>query len=155
MTRRYEVVYIFDSALEEPRGITVDQNDLVGIGTTHPGKKLTVAGDMELGTASFDYTHLRIGGGNSDGFLYGSFLRFGDGIHMGYNFFADADGNDQVIHTDRGTSRISMGEGIIQLATAGPNGAPPVITTLSPRRASLNFFATELTADTVSSNDAG
>ena len=110
----------------QTRGITVDAGGQVGIGTQTPAEKLTVAGDMELGTSSGDYRHMRIGGGNSDGFLYGSFPRFGDGIHMGYNYFADGEGNDVVIHDDGGTSRISMGYGSIQLATAGPGGAPPV-----------------------------
>ena len=52
------------------RGLVIHQNGRVGIGTTAPGEKLTVAGSMEIGTTSGDYQHLRIGGGNSSGFLY-------------------------------------------------------------------------------------
>src|SRR5690606_1852744 len=33
----------------------------------------TAAGNLSLGTGSGDYRHMRIGGGNSDGFLYGSY----------------------------------------------------------------------------------
>jgi len=108
----------------QTRGITVDASDRVGIGTQTPAKKLTVAGDMELGTSSGDYRHMRIGGGNSDGFLYGSFAALGDGIHMGYNYFADAVGAHQVIHADGATSRISMRYGSIALATGGINTPP-------------------------------
>ncbi len=100
-------------------------NNRVGIGTTTPGKKLTVAGDMEIGVNSADYRHLRIGGGNSDGFLYGSFLRYGDGVHLGYNYYADAAGADRIIRPDGGTSRITATYGYIGLLTAGPGeGAP-------------------------------
>lgn len=97
----------------------------VGIGTTTPNKKLTVDGDMEIGANSGDYHHMRIGGGNSDGFLYGSFARFGDGIHLGYNYYADASGTNRVIRSDGQTSRISMGYGNIKLAIGIP-GQPPV-----------------------------
>src|SRR5260221_5170448 len=74
---------------------------------------------MEMGTSSGDYRHFRIGGGNSDGFLYGSYPRFGDGIHMGYNYYADENGNNTIPASDGGTSRISMGYGSISLATGG------------------------------------
>ena len=48
----------------------------VGIGTATPGLKLTVAGDAELGATAGDYHHLRLGGGNSSGFLYGVLSTF-------------------------------------------------------------------------------
>src|SRR5439155_5949061 len=64
-------------------------------------------------------------GGNSIGYLYGSYHRLGDGIHLGYNYYADAAGSDQVINPDGGTSRISVQYGSIVLATAPPfQGAP-------------------------------
>ncbi len=98
----------------------------VGIGTTTPNKRLSVAGDMEVGINSSDYRHLRIGGGNSDGFLYGSFAHFGDGIHIGYNYFADAAGVNRIIRSDGGASRVSMGYGFLALATAPAFGGEPV-----------------------------
>src|SRR5205085_409633 len=104
----------------------------VGIGTAIPAKKLSVEGNMELGTSSGDYSHMRIGGGHSDGFLYGPFPSLGDGIHMGYNFFADASGANQIVHSDEGTSRISMGNGSIVLATGGINENPVNRLVLSP-----------------------
>ena len=97
----------------------------VGIGTATPGLRLTVAGDAELGVNSADYHHFRVGGGNSSGFLYGSFPHFADGIHIGYNYYADAAGNNVIPRTDGPTSRISMGYGYVSLATGGTN-TPPV-----------------------------
>src|SRR5438309_2845027 len=49
----------------------------------------TVRGDVTVGTGSSDYRKLIMGGGNSFGYLYGSYPRYGDGIHLGYNYFAD------------------------------------------------------------------
>jgi hypothetical protein len=98
----------------------------VGIGTSAPAKRLSIAGDAELGTSHGDYRHLRIGGGNSSGFIYGSYPKFGDGIHLGYNYYADAAGNDQIIHPDGGTSRISLGYGSIELAVQAAGSGEPV-----------------------------
>jgi hypothetical protein len=69
---------------------------------------------------------LDLSGGNSIGYLYGSYHALGDGIHLGYNYYADAAGADQVIHPDGGTSRISVQYGSIVLATAPPFGGAPV-----------------------------
>jgi len=94
-----------------------------------PGGRVLTAladGSLRLGTDTGDYRHFTIGGGNSSGFLYGSFARLGDGIHMGYNYFADAAGNNQIVHPDGGTSRLSVGYGTIVLATAPPFGGAPV-----------------------------
>lgn len=96
----------------------------VGIGTNTPEKKLTVAGDMELGVDSADYRHLRLGGGNSSGFLYGSFPAFGDGIHLGYNFYADPAGAPHLPIPGQQTSRLTLGYGHIALAIGSLNAAP-------------------------------
>jgi len=97
----------------------------VGIGTNTPGERLTVAGDAEIGTGHGDYRHLRIGGGNSSGFLCGSSLKYADGIHLGYNYYADVSGANWVIQPDGTTSRITVGYGFLTLATGGV-GQPPV-----------------------------
>lgn len=110
------------TALQMP-GVFVN-SDKLGIGTPTPGEKLTVAGSMEIGTHAADYRHLRIGGGNSSGFLYGSYPKYGDGIHIGYNYYADEAGNDHVINPGGGTSRITMGYGAIRLAV-DPIGVAP------------------------------
>jgi hypothetical protein len=107
-------------------GITNSFLGSVGIGTASPGSgmALTVAGNMEMGANSGDYRHFRIGGGNSDGFLYGSYPAFGDGIHMGYNFYANSAGSPVIIHSDGQTSRITTGYGYIALATGSVGQAP-------------------------------
>lgn len=83
----------------------------------------TVRGDLTVGTS---YNKVILNGGNSQGFLYGSFLRWGDGIHLGYNYYADANGNDQVVAhgTGASTSRISVQYGRIALAVGNDNLPP-------------------------------
>jgi hypothetical protein len=97
----------------------------VGIGTSSPSRALTVNGDMEIGVSSADYQHLRLGGGNSYGYLYGSYPWLGDGIHLGYNYYADASGVGHIHNTGGQCSRLTMGYGTILFATAGIN-TPPV-----------------------------
>lgn len=82
-------------------------------------------GSLRLGTASGDYRRFAIGGGNSDGFLFGSYPALGDGIHLGYNAYANAAGAAVVIHPDGGTSRISAGYGRISFAASGAFGGAP------------------------------
>ncbi len=89
-----------------------------------PTRTLSVAGDMEIGTGSADYRNLRLGGGNSSGFLYGSYPVLGDGIHLGYNWYADSSAIGFVVNPGGGTSRISAGYGFVALATGAINGIP-------------------------------
>ena len=97
----------------------------VGIGTASPAERLTVAGSMEIGTGAADYQHLRIGGGNSSGFLYGSYPNFGDGIHLGYNYLAGSTNGSYTLPNPGGaTSRLSLGYGSIGLYTATGPFAP-------------------------------
>ncbi len=107
-------------------GIFLDGN----VNTSSGG--LTVATDMHMGVSSADYRHFSIGGGNSYGYLYGSYPALGDGIHMGYNYYYDGAGNGQLIHSGGGTSRISAGYGGIQLATGDVNAAPTVRLDITP-----------------------
>jgi hypothetical protein len=105
--------------------VVVDTASKVGIGTLTPSERLTVSGNMELGVSASDYHYLRTGGGNSSGYLYGSFPHFGDGIHLGYNYFADAFGISAILHPDRGTSRIGLLDGSVVFATGAPLGGEP------------------------------
>jgi hypothetical protein len=113
--------------LDRPNGngaVFVDASGRVGIGTAAPARELTVAGNMEMGTSHGDYRNFRIGGGNSSGFLYGSFPAYADGIHMGYNYFADNAGVHRIIQPGGATSRITTGYGFVALATGGVNATP-------------------------------
>jgi hypothetical protein len=82
------------------------------------------AGDVAFDTST--YHHLSLSGGNSLGFLYGSYNRptFGDGIHLGYNYYADAGGSDHIFRSDGATSRIQVGYGSIILSTGGVGVVP-------------------------------
>jgi hypothetical protein len=82
------------------------------------------ASDMQLGMHSADYQSFKIGGGNSSGFLYGSYPALGDGIHLGYNYYYDAAGAGHCIATAGGTTRLTVGYGGIGLATGAANTAP-------------------------------
>jgi hypothetical protein len=96
----------------------------VGIGTATPVTSLHVVGNVQIGADSGDYRQIRMGGGNSAGFLYGSFPALGDGLHLAYNHFYNAAGGGQTINTGGATSRITVGYGQVQLAVGGVNAAP-------------------------------
>ncbi len=117
--RRWRIVTVVCALL----GAVVQAGPL---GTAITGQRLTINGDAEFGLGSGDYHHLRMGGGNSNGFLYGSYPHFGDGIHLGYNYYADAAGANQVVHPDGGTSRISATYGTVAIATQAPFAGEPV-----------------------------
>lgn len=78
---------------------------------------IRLAGDVGFDTST--YHHLSLSGGNSTGYLYGSYPGLGDGVHLGYNFYYTAAGDGVVINSGGGTSRISADYGEIQLATGG------------------------------------
>lgn len=85
--------------------------------------------DLQIGTSSADYQHLQLGGGNSWGYLYGSYLAtilgdLRDGIHLGYNYYYDAAGAGHTANAGGSTSRLSLGYGRIELATGGTATAP-------------------------------
>jgi hypothetical protein len=84
----------------------------------------TVRGDTQIGTSSSDYRKLIMGGGNSFGYIYGSFPGLGDGIHMGYNYYNDASGTGHAFATDGPTSRFTVGYGLARIATGNINQAP-------------------------------
>ena len=91
-------------------------------------------GNLTLeGGADGAYRRLELSGGNSLGFVYGSFPYFGDGVHLGYNFYADSAGNPHVINAGGGTSRVTAtyGEVVIGVGPAGlgPNQVKVDVTT--------------------------
>jgi trimeric autotransporter adhesin len=102
--------------------------DPSGLLSSVPAGGAVLSGNLEIGTSPADYRQLEMGGGNSQGFLYGSYPAFGDGIHLGYNYYADAAGNDHIINAGGATSRITVTYGAIVLADSGgvANAAPTV-----------------------------
>jgi trimeric autotransporter adhesin len=102
----------------------VGVNGSLSVNTLAPATTLTVAGDIAMSGGSAAYHNLSLNGGNSAGFLYGSFAALGDGIHLGYNYYADSAGGPHIPNTGGSTSRISAGYGQIILAVGGANAAP-------------------------------
>jgi len=85
-----------------------------------------LAADVQLDTST--YHNLSLSGGNSIGYLYGSYHSIlGDGIHLGYNYYYDAAGAGHVINTGGGTSRITAEYGEIVLAVGGVNVSPNAV----------------------------
>lgn len=80
--------------------------------------------NVQVGIGGGDYHQLSTGGGNSTGFLYGSFPKFADGVHLGYNYYADASGNDVIANTGGATSRLTVGYGFIGLYVGAVDAAP-------------------------------
>jgi hypothetical protein len=91
------------------------------IGTVANGGAI-LSGDLQFDTSN--YHNLSMTGGNSLGFLYGSFPGLGDGIHLGYNYYWDAGGTGHLINSGGATSRITAGYGEIVLAVGGVGAAP-------------------------------
>ena len=83
-------------------------------------------GDLSL-SENGAYHKLSLSGGNSTGYLYGSYAKWGDGVHLGYNYYADAIGDDIIPVSAGGTSRISADYGEIVLAVGTANTAPNIV----------------------------
>jgi len=88
---------------------------------------INLAGDVAIAGGANPYHHLSLNGGNSTGYLYGSYPALGDGIHLGYNYYYDNSGAGHVINTGGATSRISAKYGEIVLAVGGVNAAPNTV----------------------------
>jgi len=101
--------------------VCVNPSGLLG---TVPAGGAVLGGNLQIGTGAGDYRQVRLGGGNSSGFLYGSFPAFSDGIHLGYNYYADEGGAGHVINSGGGTSRITVGYGGVEVYAGGVNAAP-------------------------------
>jgi hypothetical protein len=112
---------------------------VAGGGATLTGN-LRLAGDLDL-SGGAAYHHLSLSGGNALGYLYGSFARFGDGIHLGYNYYADANGSGHISNTGGPTSRLSLGYGEIGMWFGGVN-ATPVIQTFLANSGGVTVYGT-------------
>jgi trimeric autotransporter adhesin len=80
--------------------------------------------NVNVGIGGGDYRQVALGGGNSTGFLYGSFPRFADGVHLGYNYYANASGQDVIPNDGGATSRLTVGYGFISLNVGGVDEVP-------------------------------
>ena len=59
-----------------------------------------LAADVQLAGGAA-YHNFSLSGGNSAGYLYGSYPALGDGVHLGYNYYYDAVGNGHPINSGR------------------------------------------------------
>jgi hypothetical protein len=71
-----------------------------------------------------DYRYLSLTGGNSLGYLYGSFPALGDGVHLAYNHYYNKFGSSQILHSDGATSRLTVGYGFVGVYVGGVGAAP-------------------------------
>src|SRR5260221_434649 len=85
-----------------------------------------LAANVQVGTSSAEYRRLELGGGNALGYFYGSFPKFSDGIHLSYNYFADASGAAHVFAPDGATSRLTVGYGFVGLYVGIVNRVPSI-----------------------------
>jgi len=104
-------------------GMSGDAN-VIRIGTSQTSTY--IATDLQL-SGGASYHNFSLSGGNALGYLYGSYPALGDGIHLGYNYYYDANGTGHVFNTGGGTSRISVGYGTIDLAVGGSDSAPSTV----------------------------
>jgi len=88
---------------------------------------ITLAGDVAMSGGATSYHHFALSGGNSTGYVYGSYPAFNDEVHLGYNYYADNAGAGHIPDTGGGTSRISAGFGEVILAVGGVNTAPTTL----------------------------
>ena len=113
---------IYPTTITSSAGLVcVNPSGLLGTGSAGGA---FLGSDLQIGTDAGEYHHLRLSGGNSWGYLYGSFPGLGDGIHLGYNYYWDANGGGKIINGGGGTSRISAGYGRIVLSTGDVNVQP-------------------------------
>ncbi len=82
-----------------------------------------LAADVQLAGGNA-YHNLSLSGGNATGYLYGSYPKFGDGIHLGYNYYAGANGGDHISNAGGATSRLTAGYGFVEIDVGGVNAAP-------------------------------
>jgi hypothetical protein len=99
------------------------------------------ATDIHMGTGSGDYHHFTLGGGNSYGYLFGSYPAFGDGVHLAYNYYADAAGTSHVINSGGATSLINAGYGVVTIYV-GAAGASPTLERFNATTTGVTVYGT-------------
>jgi hypothetical protein len=90
------------------------------------GGAVNIGGSIKMGTSNLSYRQFILGGGNSYGYLYGCYAKYGDAIHIGYNFYND-DTSNQIYSAGGATSRLTLGYGTIGCYTGGVNTEPTTL----------------------------
>lgn len=98
-------------------------------GETRVNGSLAVGSNLLLGNGIPDYNMngynaLGLSGGNSMGFLFGSFDTLGDAIHLSYNYLMRNDGQPTIPRAVAGTSMIDLQYGGISFDTGAVNTTP-------------------------------
>lgn len=99
-------------------------------GNTTIAGTLGVTGSLNLGSG-VNYNYLQMGGGNASGYIYANYANWGDGIDIGYNFYADGSGTTQIPNTGGGTSAIQCGYSSINLKVGATNTAPTSVLSIT------------------------
>jgi hypothetical protein len=86
---------------------------------------VNIGGNVNIGQGTYKY--ISINGGNSNGYFYSSFPRFGDCVHIGHNYYATTGGADVIPNASGGTSRITLGYGEIGLYVGAGNTVPTTV----------------------------
>jgi|GEM_PF-628000 hypothetical protein len=88
------------------------------------GGGILLAGDVSMAGGATTYHNFSLSGGNAAGYLYGSYLALGDGIHLGYNWYYDNNGTGHISNSGGATSRVSVGYGYFGVYVGGVDAAP-------------------------------
>lgn len=85
-----------------------------------------LAADVQL-SGGAAYHNLSLSGGNAFGYLYGSYLALSDGVHLGYNWYYDANGTGHPSNAGGQTSRLSVGYGSVGIYISTAINQPPTV----------------------------
>jgi hypothetical protein len=96
---------------------------LVVAGGAGIGGDVNIGGSIKMGQFNTTYRQFSLGGGNSYGYLYGCYNKYGDAIHIGYNFYND-NASNQIYSAGGATSRLTLGYGTIGCYTGVVNTEP-------------------------------
>ena len=100
----------------------------IGATTASTGRFTTVeaaGADAAILVGTGSYGRFQLSGGNATGFLFGSFAALGDGVHLAYNYYANAAGTGVITNAGGPTSRVTVGYGFVAFATSSANNTAP------------------------------
>jgi hypothetical protein len=100
----------------------------IGATTASTGRFTTVeaaGADAAILVGTGSYGRFQLSGGNATGFLFGSFAALGDGVHLAYNYYANAAGTGVITNALGPTSRVTVGYGFVAFATSSAVNTAP------------------------------